>query len=65
LESSFRAIRRSRPNARKMRRRVRALAGATDRRISSSTHIIVGALCKRTKMRDPGGISGKSVGKKS
>src|SRR6516165_2196322 len=38
FESSLRAIRRSRPIARKMRRRLMALAGATDKTINGKTH---------------------------
>src|SRR5262245_10382651 len=37
LESSLRAISRIRPNARKMRRRLMAFAGATDKRITGRT----------------------------
>src|SRR5262249_5627283 len=40
FESSLRAIRRTRPIARKTRRRLTALAGATDRRITGSTTAI-------------------------
>jgi hypothetical protein len=43
FDISLRAISRSRPRARKMRRRLTALAGATDNRISGSTQIIATA----------------------
>src|SRR5262245_19072467 len=39
LESSLRAISRRRPSARKMRRRLTALAGATDKRIRGDIHV--------------------------
>src|SRR5262245_22575030 len=45
LESSLRAISRIRPIARKMRRRLMALAGATDKRISGRTHDKATATC--------------------
>src|SRR5262249_251211 len=44
LESSLRAISRRRPNARKMRRRLMALAGATDKTISGRNMIIAYAV---------------------
>ena len=41
LESSFKAIRRRRPRASQIRRRLTALAGATDKRISGNRIIIL------------------------
>ena len=40
FESSFKPIRRSRPRARKIRRRLMALAGATDKRINGSSDAV-------------------------
>jgi hypothetical protein len=51
FESSLRAISRISPNARKMRRRLMALAGATDRRSTVRTGIIVRRLMGGNRMK--------------
>jgi hypothetical protein len=53
LESSFKAIRRRTPRASQMRRRLTALAGATDQRISGEVGIILTPTLKASMTRPP------------